>query len=78
MKKITSKQPNKFYNIQDWDLLDGIQLADDKFNEPSKIDVLLGAEVFIEILGKHQQPKYHQCTDHTVLRQAMRRRLLDI
>ncbi|XP_049865132.1 uncharacterized protein LOC126366187 [Pectinophora gossypiella] len=48
--EITSKLPNTFVNISSLNLPDDLQYADPNFNIPSNIDLLLGAEVFFDIL----------------------------
>jgi hypothetical protein len=37
-------------NVSSWRLPTDIQLADENFNEPGSIDMLLGAELFYEML----------------------------
>ncbi|KAL0883544.1 hypothetical protein ABMA27_015698 [Loxostege sticticalis] len=48
---ITDKLPQVAVRIQDLDIPDYIQLADPKFHQPSDIDLLLGADIFWDILG---------------------------
>lgn len=51
MPKISTKMPNKFIEKrQEWSHLSKLELADPKFNIPSKIDILLGNDVWNEIV----------------------------
>lgn len=63
LPEITRQLPSSYIDITDLPLPMGIQLADPAFNIPSTVDILLGAEIFWDIitanfidLGK-QQPK---------------------
>ncbi|GFX58821.1 integrase catalytic domain-containing protein [Trichonephila clavipes] len=49
VKKITDLTPSQIINVS-LDMPNEIKLADYKFNIPGKIDVLLGAEIFYELL----------------------------
>lgn len=48
--KITSNLPATDINISDWNLPNNIQLADPVFYKSGKIDMLLGAAIFFEVL----------------------------
>ncbi|XP_048002426.1 uncharacterized protein LOC125238969 [Leguminivora glycinivorella] len=48
---ITSHIPHRYIRYQDIPFPSGIILADPKFNEPSSIDILVGAEIFWDVLG---------------------------
>ncbi|XP_055390588.1 uncharacterized protein LOC129619370 [Condylostylus longicornis] len=50
IKEITSLQPQRFINISTWNIPQKVQLADPNFNKPQRVDVLLGAEMFSELL----------------------------
>lgn len=51
---ITGILPSVEIDFQDLDIPCGIQLADPKFFQPSTIDVLLGADIFWNIIGTNQ------------------------
>jgi hypothetical protein len=48
---LTSAVPSKFFNYKSLCIPKNLQLADPTFNEPSDIDMILGAEVFWELLN---------------------------
>jgi hypothetical protein len=48
--KITGMIPATFVDSSDWGILEGLMLADENFNKPKSIDILLGADVFFEVL----------------------------
>lgn len=48
--QITGQLPNIFINVSELDFPNNINLADPYFNCPSDIDLLLGADIFFEIL----------------------------
>ncbi|XP_053612017.1 uncharacterized protein LOC128676097 [Plodia interpunctella] len=50
IKTITTLLPENKIAVQKWSNLSGIRLADPKFNTPNKIDLLLGAEVYGQII----------------------------
>ncbi|XP_045453765.1 uncharacterized protein LOC123663070 [Melitaea cinxia] len=52
LSKLTSFLPSKKVNVQLWPELTSLKLADPKFDVPNKIDLLLGAEVYGQILVK--------------------------
>ena len=43
-------QPTRQFDISSWPIPDTIQLADPDFNDPGKIDILLGAEHYFNLL----------------------------
>jgi len=42
--------PATFVDSSNWGILEGLMLADENFNRPNSIDILLGADVFFEVL----------------------------
>ncbi|XP_058128334.1 uncharacterized protein LOC131291478 [Anopheles ziemanni] len=48
--KITGTIPSCNININNWDIPEGITLADPTFYTPDKVDLLIGAELFFDIL----------------------------
>lgn len=48
--RVTGALPNTGIDIRSWPIPENIVLADEKFNEPSRIDILIGAEMFYELL----------------------------
>ncbi|XP_055371973.1 uncharacterized protein LOC129605961 [Condylostylus longicornis] len=50
IKEITSLQPQRFINISTWNIRQKVQPVDPNFNKPQRVDVLLGAEMFSELL----------------------------
>ncbi|XP_075150750.1 uncharacterized protein LOC142224854 [Haematobia irritans] len=50
LPKITSNKPSAFYDIASWNIPKNIQLADPMFNKPSRVDLLIGAEIFFDML----------------------------
>lgn len=49
--KITDRLPTTNISVKSLNYLNHIQLADDKFYQPSKIDGIIGASLFLHILG---------------------------
>lgn len=66
LPKITSKKPCFYHDVSKWNIPKNIQLADPMFNQPGRIDLLIGAEVFFELLSVGQiclgdnLPKLHK------------------
>ena len=62
MNRITNSLPSFELHNQHWDHLQGLQLADPEFLVPSDIDILLGADVYGELIqsevrkGGHHDP----------------------
>lgn len=50
MKTISSDLPNRKFDISKWSYIKGLELADPKFNEPGRIDILIGAEHYFSLL----------------------------
>ncbi|XP_013136561.1 PREDICTED: uncharacterized protein LOC106101771, partial [Papilio polytes] len=50
LKSITNNLPSQICTITDWSELHTIALADPTFNVPNKIDMLLGAEVYSNVI----------------------------
>ncbi|XP_054746100.1 uncharacterized protein LOC129250502 [Anastrepha obliqua] len=50
VKTITDSQPVASVNIANWNIPSNIQLADPGFNVPQRIDLLIGAGLFYELL----------------------------
>ncbi|GFX42217.1 DUF1758 domain-containing protein [Trichonephila clavipes] len=63
VNKITDLIPNKVINV-DVNVSEFVPLADDKFNIPHRIDMLLGAEIFYELL---KPGKFYCDNSHLVL-----------
>jgi len=42
--------PATFVDSSDWGIPEELMLADENFNKPNYIDILLGADVFFEVL----------------------------
>ncbi|XP_073831766.1 uncharacterized protein [Musca autumnalis] len=49
-KNISSRQPGEFINTSQWKIPQNIEFADPLFYKPQRIDVLLSAEVFFDLL----------------------------
>ncbi|CAG9136375.1 unnamed protein product [Plutella xylostella] len=62
LPKITTALPGSYIDTQSIPIPPGLQLADPTFNIPSVVDILVGAEVFWDVLGSnsiklgHKQP----------------------
>lgn len=54
LPKITDDQPGNFVSIHDWKIPKNIKLADPAFNIPNSIDMLIGAELFFDMLAVGQ------------------------
>ena len=50
MRTISNLQPDHTVSYKNWEIPSNIELADPYFYKPQRIDVLLGAEVFYELL----------------------------
>lgn len=50
IEKITQALPVNHLNLRDLQVPNGITLADPEFNRPSDVDLLLGAEIFLDLL----------------------------
>ncbi|KXJ71936.1 hypothetical protein RP20_CCG019348 [Aedes albopictus] len=58
--KVTDSTPAVRVNIDSWSIPPGILLADDSFHRPNEIEMLIGAELFAEIL-KQGRIKISDC-----------------
>ncbi|XP_058816933.1 uncharacterized protein LOC131680232 [Topomyia yanbarensis] len=54
LPEITGTVPHRFVDISNWDLQSFQPLADDCFNTPGKIDLLLGASLFYQLLDSER------------------------
>ena len=50
LPKITRMIPATFVDSSDWGISEGLMLADENFNRSNSIGILLGADVFFEVL----------------------------
>ncbi|XP_017471839.1 PREDICTED: uncharacterized protein LOC108363089 [Rhagoletis zephyria] len=50
LPKITSRKPDQYVNVSTWNIPKNVELADPRFNTPARVDMLLGAEIFLELL----------------------------
>lgn len=50
MNDITEQLPSQFMDVRDWNIPSTIKLADPSFNRPGRIDMLLSAEVFFNVI----------------------------
>lgn len=50
LPNIIPPQPSSAFNIESWSIPDNVSLADPQFNRTAKIDVLLGAEFYFQLL----------------------------
>ncbi|KAH8317112.1 hypothetical protein KR074_002539, partial [Drosophila pseudoananassae] len=68
LKSISSSQPERAVQVLDWNLPDNIKLADPLFHKPQRIDILLGADAFFELLkeGKFKQETYGPVLQNSV------------
>jgi hypothetical protein len=57
LPRITDHTPTSRLDISSWKLPKGIQLADEQFNEPGPVDILLGAKLFFKLLLPECQTK---------------------
>ncbi|XP_065085937.1 uncharacterized protein LOC135707944 [Ochlerotatus camptorhynchus] len=48
--RVTSDLPTSMVDVKNWELPVGVQLADPKFYEPGRIDILLGNQWFLRLL----------------------------
>ncbi|XP_055605572.1 uncharacterized protein LOC129753751 [Uranotaenia lowii] len=56
LPKVTSGLPEKKFNITSWKIPPGLNIADHDFQNPGNIDLILGAEIFYDLLleGQHK------------------------
>lgn len=48
--QITLRLPQQFINVSGWNLPQNVKLSDDEFNIPAEISLLLGADVYFNVL----------------------------
>ncbi|XP_050293840.1 uncharacterized protein LOC126734311 [Anthonomus grandis grandis] len=54
ISKITQFLPTMSFNVSQWNLPADLELADDSFNIPGPVDILLGVDIFYRILLNEQ------------------------
>ncbi|XP_030023064.2 uncharacterized protein LOC115442195 [Manduca sexta] len=54
LDQLTGTIPNRYIDIKDLKLPKGIKLADPYFNQPASIDVLIGVDLFWDLLGHNE------------------------
>lgn len=57
--KMHQRHPTRFTSVSDWEFPKGIKLADPEFNKPRTIDLLLGADIFYNLLTGRQVTLSH-------------------
>jgi len=69
LKNITGFIPSVKFDISNWKIPKDIKLADELFNHPEKVDLLVGAELFYEMLqsGRLRLPGNYPILQETVL-----------
>ena len=68
LPKITGIIPVTFVDSSDWVIPEGLMLADEHFSEPNTIVILLGADVFFEVLHHDEtRPGYYSVLQDTEL-----------
>jgi hypothetical protein len=69
LPNITGNTPATKLDISQWNLPKNLQLADETFNQPDSIDILIGADLFYEILlpGRSTRPGKYPVLQETVL-----------
>lgn len=50
--KITKNVPSKSFSVKEWGIPSSVSLADPSFNKSQSIDLLIGGEIFMELLMK--------------------------
>ena len=53
-KNLTSCHPSEKINIANWRILKTLELADPQFNVPAPVDLIIGGEIFAELLSNGQ------------------------
>jgi len=61
LPKITGIIPATFVDSSDWGIPEGLMLADENFNRPNSIDIMLGADVFFEVLCHDKKMRPGNC-----------------
>lgn len=54
LPSITSNQPDIGIDVSDWRIPTEVGLADPHFNKPQRIDMLLGADIFFDLMSEGQ------------------------
>ena len=54
LTQLTSQLPSQIINVTHWSKLKNLQLADPSFNTPNEIDMILGNDVFYEVILPEQ------------------------
>lgn len=54
LPKITTPLPHQFIDIRSWPIPKHVQLADETFSSPQRIDLLIGAELYYQIITQQQ------------------------
>ena len=54
LENIIQELPPTFFPIDSWKIPEGLELADPRFNIPGKVDMLLGSDIFWEILQERK------------------------
>ena len=60
VEQITCKLPQHKFDISNILIPKGIKLADDQFNIPAEIDLLMGADIFFQMLLPSELPELHE------------------
>ena len=55
LPKIAGTIPATYVDSIDWGIPEGLMLADENFNRPNSIDILLGADVFFKVLCRDRK-----------------------
>ena len=55
LSKLVEKQPDSHINLRSWNKLKNRSLADENFNSPHEVDLILGVDAFFSILGPHKE-----------------------
>lgn len=76
---ITSSLPDTSININNWKIPDGITLADPQFNIRGRIDMLIGAEIYIQLIwqGQLRLSESHPLLQNTALGWIISGQLID-
>jgi len=66
---ITGTTPSSKLDISTWKIAKDIKLADEQFDQPGGIDLLIGADLFYEMLrsGRRTRPGNYPVLQETVL-----------
>jgi hypothetical protein len=69
LSNITGTTPTTKLDTSSWNLPKDLRLADEQFDQPGNIDLLIGADIFYDILrsGRHTRPGNFPVIQETVL-----------